>query len=113
MWAIQRRSQTSRFLRRKRGTEMFEQSLQNKFDMNGVVNTTDLNDLAVGWQRTDATSWADGGFDANGIVNVADLDFIGLNWLHGTGPAAAVPEPIGLGIWLLALMVVRLRRQPS
>ncbi len=75
-------------------------------DLNGVVDASDLNRVGISWQRTDATSWDQGDFDGDGLVNASDLNFIGLNWLHGTAPAAAVPEPAGLGLWLLTLLAI-------
>ena len=52
--------------------------------------------LGTNWQRSDATSVAQGDFNGDGLVAAADLNDIGLFWQHGVAAAAdasAVPEP--------------------
>ena len=41
--------------------------------MDGTVDATDLNSLALNWQSA-ANKWSDGDFNADGMVNVADLN---------------------------------------
>jgi hypothetical protein len=74
-------------------------------DLNGVVNASDLNEIALNWQITDATSWCEGDFNHDGNVNAPDLNDLALNWLSDIRPAAAastVPEPASLGLCLMA-----------
>jgi hypothetical protein len=78
-----------------------------------MVVASDLNDLGTNWQRTDATSVAQGDFNGDGLVAAADLNDIGISWQHGVAAAAnasAVPEPSGclallasMAMWLVAL----------
>ena len=78
-------------------------------DLSGVVNATDLNEIALNWQRTDATSWCEGDFNHDGNVNAPDLNDLALNWLSDirpAGAAAAVPEPASFGLCWMALLAV-------
>ena len=71
-------------------------------DLNGQVNAGDLNSLGGNWQRDDSPRWDEGNFNGDQFVNASDLNDLGGNWLHGTAPAAAVPEPGGLCLVLLS-----------
>ena len=62
-------------------------------NLDGRVNATDLNSLALNWRATDATSWGQGDFNGDGNVNATDLNELALNWRSGVTQAAAVPEP--------------------
>ena len=69
-------------------------------NLDGSVNATDLNALALSW-RTNTTSWAHGDFTADGKVDAADLNALALNWRRGVVAApsvAAVPEPGALSV---------------
>ena len=64
-------------------------------NLDGTVNATDLNDLALNWQQTGRV-WSQGDFDGNGSVNAADLNDLALGWQSSIGTvagSAAVPEP--------------------
>jgi hypothetical protein len=65
-------------------------------NLDGSVNATDLNNLALNWQQNVAL-WSGGDFTADGSVNAADLNALALNWRNSVSmaspTAAAVPEP--------------------
>ncbi len=65
-------------------------------NLDGRVNSADLNTLALSWRSTDATSWSHGDFNGDGNVNASDLNDLALNWRSGVVAATsapAVPEP--------------------
>ena len=65
-------------------------------NLDGWVNATDLNNLALNWQQN-VGLWSGGDFTADGSVNAADLNALALNWRNSISmaspTAAAVPEP--------------------
>ncbi len=65
-------------------------------NLDGSVNATDLNNLALNWQQN-VGLWSGGDFTADGSVNAADLNALALNWRNSISmaspTAAAVPEP--------------------
>ena len=72
-------------------------------DLDGTVDSGDLNNLGLNWQQ-EVALWSGGDFNADGSVNSADLNELGLNW-QATIPLASsarstVPEP---SAWLLML----------
>lgn len=81
-------------------------------NLDGTVNSADLNNLGVNWYRADA-SWSGGDFTADGVVDSTDLNELGFNWqLSITVENAsnhAVPEPAAS--WLLLLGVAILVRR--
>jgi hypothetical protein len=80
-------------------------------DLDGQVNAADLNNLALSWQASDATSWAQGDFDGDGNVNATDLNSLALNWRKGTAEAAAVPEPSATTLLLIVGILTITRRR--
>jgi hypothetical protein len=71
-------------------------------DLNGIVNSTDLANLAMNWSSTG--DWLGGDFNYNGIVNLQDLILLAVNWQMDEAsldaaleaanlPSVAVPEP--------------------
>ena len=66
--------------------------LRGDADLDGTVNATDLNALALNWQGNTST-WSGGDFIVDGVVNVEDLNELALNWRESISTAAAVPEP--------------------
>ena len=76
-------------------------------DLDGDVDATDLNRVALNWQIDDAISWAQGDFNADHQVDAADLNILGIHWLRGSRPpdVIGVPEPANSGFMLLALLV--------
>lgn len=83
-------------------------------DLNGKVDPTDLNELALNWQTDVATSWCQADFNHDSSVNPADLNALALNWNSDITPAAAsapVPEPNTLGLMALGAAGLTLLRQ--
>ena len=83
-------------------------------NLDGAVNATDLNNLALNW-RQNTSEWSGGDFTANGVVDSADLNALALNWRQSIPMASAVsapvPEPSAL---LLAVIGLALAwRRPS
>ena len=78
-------------------------------NLDGRVDATDLNTLALNWQRTNVISWAEGDFNGDGSANAGDLNQLALNWRRGV-TAPAVPEPAGASLLLVGLFVVQFRR---
>ena len=71
-------------------------------DLNGAVNSEDLNSLGINWQQ-DIPLWSGGDFTADGSVTSADLNELGINWQESIPLAAqSVPEPSGIGLLLIA-----------
>lgn len=62
-------------------------------NLDGHVDATDLNALALSWRVDDVTSWGNGDFNGDGSVNATDLNALALNWRSEGASAAAVPEP--------------------
>ena len=64
-------------------------------NLDGTVDSTDLNNLALNW-RQDVALWTAGDFTADGVVNSADLNALALNWRQSIPTAASskasVPE---------------------
>ena len=74
-------------------------------NLDGRVDASDLNDLALNWRATATTSWAQGDFNGDHVINATDLNDIGVNWRNGVS-TAAVPEPnTGLSLILGIMMV--------
>ena len=88
-------------------------------DLDGDVDSVDLNSVGVSWQDATETRWSQGNFVTNEGqgVDSNDLNGVGINWQQAVGDAAAVPEPgsalmfvLGLGVWGLARHGKRRRR---
>ena len=85
-------------------------------DLNGVVDSLDLNALALRWAQVHGDGWAGGDFDGDGQTSAADLNAMALNWqLDIRQPvASAIPEPsciIGFFVMVtLTAAFVRSRR---
>ena len=88
--------------------------LEGDSDLDGNVNATDLNAMALSWQQSPNT-WSGGDFDASGQVNAGDLNLVGLSWQQAIGaPIAIVPEPstTALGMFVaIGLAIVRSHRK--
>ena len=77
-------------------------------NLDGTVDATDLNTLALNW-RQDVAEWSGGDYTANGVVDSGDLNALALNWRKSipmaSAVSASVPEP---STWLLAVIGIAL-----
>ncbi len=83
----------------------FKQSLLGDANLDGTVDSADLNIVGLNWQNASASGWSQGDFNGDGLVNSSDLNDVGRNW-NASGAAAApasVPEPTGALLVMLAL----------
>ena len=73
-------------------------------NLDGSVDSADLNRLALSW-RQEIALWSAGDFTADGVVNSGDLNELALNWQTsipvGISASAPVPEP---SAWLLTVV---------
>ena len=79
-------------------------------NLNGTVEATDLNSLALNWLSTDdSLSWSGGDFNGDHTVDATDLNELALNWLHGAASEGVrtVPEPETIFMALAGLISVR------
>jgi uncharacterized protein YjbI with pentapeptide repeats len=71
------------------------QSIKNTFlgdvNLDGQVDISDLNIMALHWQEQQVTSWAMGDINSDSKVNTLDLNGLALNWQNGTS-RVLVPE---------------------
>ena len=77
-------------------------------NLDGSVDSTDLNELALSWQQN-VTQWSLGDFTADGIVNSGDLNALALNWQRSVGmasPASQIPEPSSFLLAVFGLALV-------
>ncbi len=91
------------------------ESLPGDANVDGVNNATDLNAVGSNWQSDGITTWANGDFNGDGKANASDLNVLGGLWNATAGDwsaenaalaspaAAAVPEPAGACLALLAI----------
>ena len=49
-------------------------------DLDGDVDSADLNRVGLNWQRTGDADWQNGDFNGDERVDSADLNLLGLNW---------------------------------
>ncbi len=79
-------------------------------NLDGSVNSADLNNLGLNWQQNVAALWSGGDFTADGLVNSADLNALGLNWQATIAIAASVnapvPEPSAMVMTIFALALI-------
>jgi hypothetical protein len=91
-----------------------EAYLPGDSNLDGSVDSVDLNNLALNWLQ-DVAFWSAGDFTADGRVNSADLNAIGINWQQSipvaTSADATVPEPSALLLTVVGLALVW--RRPS
>jgi hypothetical protein len=80
-----------------------EPYLPGDSNLDGSVDATDLNNLALNWRQS-VTQWSGGDFKVDGFVDPGDLNALALNWRQSIPVAeanAAVPEP---SAWLLTVV---------
>ena len=76
-------------------------------NLDGSVDATDLNALALSW-RQDTALWSAGDFTADGKVDAADLNGLALNWRQSIPTASnePVPEPAALFLAVIGLGLI-------
>jgi hypothetical protein len=97
-----------------------EPYLAGDLNLDGAVNVNDLNVLGLNWLESGRT-WSDGNVFVDGLtaaeVNTNDLNMVALSWQTSISrtAAAAVPEPSGafLGLIAASLLIIRRRRSVS
>jgi hypothetical protein len=89
-----------------------EAYLPGDSNLDGSVDATDLNNLALNWQKQ-ADGWSAGDFTADGSVSAPDLNVLAINWQRSIANVAfAVPEPAtGSLIVVLLLICTGYRRK--
>jgi hypothetical protein len=86
--------------------------LMGDANLDGSVNSSDLNDMARNWNQ-EVARWSAGDFNADGIVDARDLNKIALMWQQSIPVAASpesVPEPAALTLLVLGIMAPPLLR---
>ena len=79
-------------------------------NLDGQVDTIDLNSLALNWQIRNNVGWSDGDFNGDGWVAAEDLNALASNWRQPS-PVTPVPEPCALLTASLALLATsKIRR---
>ena len=81
--------------------------LSGDADLDGSVNSADLNRLGISWQSATA-AWSRGDFSADGFVDAGDLNLLAIRWQQSTPLAAegnAVPEPGALSMVILVILL--------
>jgi hypothetical protein len=83
-------------------------------DWNGIVDVTDLGNLATFYGK--AGGWANGDFSGDGVVDVTDLGILathyGDDYRYPDQRSIAIPEPSMLLILLFAVPLIQHRRRP-
>ncbi len=86
--------------------------LMGDFDLDHMVDSGDLNRIAVAWTNDGQTSYGAGDTNGDGIIDGLDLNGLALNWQSRSAAASVVPEPSGdwLFAWASVLLIARWRR---
>lgn len=91
-------------------------TLAGDANLDGRVNTQDLNHFSGGFSKPNAL-WINGDFNYDASVNSQDFAFIAMNYGRAITvgappvfPASAVPEPLGAGVFVAAWVLTRRRR---
>ena len=71
----------------------FSDYLLGDSNLDGSVDATDLNNLALHWQQN-GTQWSAGNFTADGSINALDLNALALNWQQTIPMASTVSAPV-------------------
>ena len=61
-------------------------------NLDGKVNSQDLNRIGVNWRAIENVRWADGDLTGDGRITAADLNLLALNWQSGVVVAAPTPH---------------------
>ena len=96
-------------------------SLPGDANLDGVVDSTDLNNVGIHWQTESSATWSDGDFNGDMSVDASDLNTIGAAWMNrasdfdfaNAAAPAAVPEPSGSLPVLLGFALAVARRRPT
>jgi hypothetical protein len=83
-------------------------------NLDGAVDSADLNALSLNWLVSGAVGWADGDFNGDDTVSAVDLNSLALNWRKSNRAGGqAVPEPatLQLLIYVMPWLSRRLRNE--
>ena len=83
-------------------------------NLDGAVDSADLNALSLNWLVSGAVGWAGGDFNGDDTVNAVDLNSLALNWRRSNETmGAAVPEPatVQLLMFCCAMAGLAVRQQ--
>lgn len=58
-------------------------------NLDGIVNSVDLNQIGIHWQQQACNGWANGDFTGDGDITSVDLNQLGINWQRTNVPVAA------------------------
>jgi autotransporter-associated beta strand protein len=101
------------------GQEEVRFTLNGDTNLDGVVNVSDLANLAANFGATSGAVWINGDLDYNGTVNVADLSDLAANFgsalptadAAASAAATTLPEPVTPAmVPLLAIALIARRR---
>lgn len=86
-----------------------ESYLRGDSNLDGIVDSVDLNSLALNW-RKEVGLWSGGDFTGDGMINSADLNALALNWQQSIASASStnetVPEPTALQLTIVAFALI-------
>jgi predicted dienelactone hydrolase len=91
--------------------EFMEPLLRGDSNLDGMVNSVDLNALGLRWQTSDSR-WTHGDFTGDGLTDAQDLNVLAVNWQKVVLMSAgimAVPEPSGVCVFVAALFLLLAR----
>jgi hypothetical protein len=95
-----------------------EAYLHGDSNLDGSVDATDLNNLALNWRKDeDVALWSAGDFKPNGVVDSGDLNELALNWRQAIRTASTanspVPEPSASFLMVVGLTLACRRYRSS
>ena len=87
-------------------------SLPGDANLDGAVDSLDLNVVGVNWQLNQGATWSSGDFTGDGRVDALDLNIVGVNWGRGADQdARTIPEPTNILSLIISLPLALRRRR--
>ena len=78
-------------------TTIVEQTMGILFgdaNLDGTVDSVDLNEVGIHWQQQGCLNWSSGDFNGDNLVSSADLNAVGVNWQQSAAtPAQLARQP--------------------